>query len=92
MSQVFAAYLPLPVALALGAVLLVLLAVTAVLVSLRKPARVRAPDWVHGRGIGREAGREPRPFQDEDPEPMFRLGHLRIDSLVDLSEPPRGRR
>ena len=83
MSQAFAAFLPLPVALALGAVLLVLLAVTGVLVSLRKPARVRAPDWVHGR--------EPRPFQDEDPEPMFRLGHLRIDSLGDLSEPPRGR-
>lgn len=91
MSQAFTAYfplsLPLPVALALGAVLLVLLAVTAVLVSLRKPARVRAPDWGHGRDSGREAGAA----RDGEPERIFRLGHLRIDSLGDLSEPPRGR-
>ena len=91
MSQAVAAYLPLslpvPVAMALGAMLLVLLAVTATLVSLRKPASVRAPDWVHGREVGREA----RALLDEEPERVFRLGHLRIDSLSDMSEPPRGR-
>ncbi|MBQ5948948.1 hypothetical protein [Massilia sp. ST3] len=84
MSQAVAVAFPLPVALALGAVLLVLLAVTAILVSLRKPARVRkpaAPDWVHGR--------EPMaPFDDE--VHGFRLGHLRIDSLSDLSGQPHG--
>ncbi|MEH6434388.1 hypothetical protein [Massilia sp. DD77] len=86
MSQAAAVDFPLPVALALGAVLLVLLAVTAILVSLRKPVRVRnpapAPDWVHGR--------EPRAPFDDQAHP-FRLGHLRIDSLSDLSSQPRGR-
>ena len=75
--------LPLPVALALRGVLLVLLAVTAILVSLRKPARVRAPDWVHGRESGAPQG--------EGAQQVFRLGHLRIESLSDLSQPPHGR-
>ena len=74
----------LPVALALGALLLVLLAVTAILVSLRKPVRVRAPDWVHGR--------ESEAAQGDDGERMVRLGCRRIEPTAGLSEPPDGRR
>lgn len=72
MSQTIAVVVPLPVALALGAAFLVLLALSAVLVALRKPARVRTPDWVHGR--------EPQPPRDEE----FRLGRLTIDGLAEL--------
>ncbi|OON63479.1 hypothetical protein B0920_08960 [Massilia sp. KIM] len=74
MDPLEAVILPLPVALALTVLVLVMLAVSAAVIALRKPARVRAPDWVHGRdGRAGAAG--------EEGEPSFRLGHLHIDGL-----------
>lgn len=79
MDPLEAVVLPLPVALALAVLVLVLLAVSAAVIALRKPARVRAPDWVHGRdGRAGAAG--------EEGESSFRLGHLHIDGL---GETPR---
>ena len=79
MSQTIAVVLPLPVVLALGAVVLLLLALSAVLVAMRKPARLRTPDWVHGREPQRD---------DNDPHP-FRLGRLEIEGLSELQGPSR---
>ena len=77
MSQTVAFVLPLPVALALVCVLVVLLALSVVALSLRKPALVRLP-----------ADRQDPGARSEDGE-GFRLGHLHIDSLAELSAPQR---
>ena len=79
MSQTVAFVLPLPVALALVVVLLVLLVLSAVALSLRKPAPVRLPAGQNGEdGAAASEGGE-----------AFRLGHLHIDGLAELSGPQR---
>lgn len=83
MSQTIAVVLPLPVVLALGALILVLLALSAVLVSLRKPALLHTPDWTQGRA--------PRQREDEEAH-AFRLGHLQIDGLAGPAAARRERR
>ncbi len=78
MSQTIALVLPLPVALALVLALIVLVALSAVALSFRKPTPVRLPlEQCDGAGGRLEEGA------------AFRLGHLHIDGLGELSGPQR---
>jgi len=81
MSQTVAFVLPLPVALALVFLLLVLMALSAVALSLRRPAPLRMPGADERGGDG-AAGRAEEAAD-------FRLGHLHIDGLAELSAPQR---
>ncbi|MFC0252497.1 hypothetical protein [Massilia consociata] len=75
MSQTVAFVLPLPVAFALVVLLVVLVMLSAVALSLRKPPPLREP----ARGELRE----------EADAATFRLGRLEIDGIADLSSPQR---
>jgi hypothetical protein len=77
MSQTIAFVLPLPVALALVFFLVVLLALSAVALSLRRPAPLRLPAGNEHSGARMEEGAS------------FRLGRLEIDGLAELSGPQR---
>ncbi|MEX5744382.1 hypothetical protein [Massilia sp. X63] len=82
MSQTVAFVLPPPVALALVVMLLVLLVLSAVALSLRKPAPLRLPAGESGESG--ESG-----YDGSGEGDGFRLGHLRIDGLGELAGPQR---
>jgi len=76
MSQNLILGFPIPVALAAGLALLVLLVLARILVPMRKPVPVRMPS-----GPGREQP-DVRHFDDET---VFRLGRLEIAPLGERS-------